>query len=82
MKRLIPLLCLAVFTLPAWADWQPGDGHKMHFPQLPDENGWDVKGCEGICLADDWECSESGPVTDIHFWGSWKNGEAGQITGL
>jgi hypothetical protein len=42
--------------------------HKMHFPQLPDPTGWDVK---AGCLEDDWECSETGYVTDIHFWGSW-----------
>ena len=22
----------------ALADWSPGDGHKMHFPQTPDPN--------------------------------------------
>jgi hypothetical protein len=55
------------------ADWDPGDGHKMHWPQLPDEDGWDVKSSWPIVLADDWKCSESGPVEDIHFWGSYKN---------
>jgi hypothetical protein len=72
------------------ADWNPGDGHKMHFPQLPDETGWDVYATAGlsdygyqeICLADDWECNESGPVTDIHFWGSWKGGITGTINGF
>jgi len=54
-----------------WADWSPGDGHKMHFPQLPDEEGWDVNATQPIVLADDWTCSESGQVKDIHFWGSW-----------
>ena len=58
--------------------------HKMHFPQLPDEDGWDVYATAGlqhpqICLADDWNCSETGPVTDIHFWGSWKGGIEGKI---
>jgi hypothetical protein len=66
-------------------DWNPGDDHKMHFPQLPDPFGWDVDATyvEGIfpynCLADDWMCSESGPVTDIHFWGSWLNDQIGNI---
>ena len=61
------------------------DHHKMHFPQLPDEDGWDVSsGYTGQmqCLADDWMCSESGYVTDIHFWGSWHAGLTGNITGL
>jgi hypothetical protein len=55
-------------------DWPD---HKMHYPQLPDPNGWDIvatKGYEshpGIVCADDFLCTESGPITDIHFWGSW-----------
>ncbi len=59
--------------------WTPQDPHKMHFPQLPDEAGWDVRATEPIVLADDWQCSETGWVKDIHFWGSWKDGIEGQI---
>jgi hypothetical protein len=47
--------------------------HKMHFPQLPDLIGWDVNAKYPKTLADDWQCSETGPVIDIHFWGSWKD---------
>ncbi len=47
--------------------------HKMHFPQLPDLEGWDVFAIFPKTLADDWQCSETGDVTDIHFWGSWKD---------
>jgi len=54
-------------TAPDWPD------HKMHFPQLPDLIGWDVNATFPIVLADDWQCSQTGPVEDIHFWGSWKN---------
>jgi hypothetical protein len=32
-----------------------------------------------VVLADDWQCSQTGWVKDIHFWGSWKNGMTGQI---
>ncbi len=54
------------------ADWSPEDGHKMHFPQMPDPRGWDV--CLGpMAVADDFECSETGPITEIHFWVSWKD---------
>jgi len=60
------------FAFEAQADWGPEDGHKMHFPQLPDPNGWDVSWYydvgEPIELADDWMCTGTGPVTDIHFW--------------
>ena len=59
------------------ADWMPEDGHKMHFPQLPDPEGWDVAFWwedpvqvmrMPNMLADDWVCSETGPVKDVHFW--------------
>jgi len=59
--------------------WQPGDRHKMHFPQLPDESGWDVRSTQPVVLGDDWRCSETGWVKDIHFWGSWLHGVQGQI---
>ena len=57
----------------ATADWDPGDGHKMHFPQMPNPDGWDV----WAKLADDWECSQTGPVTDIHAWYSWEDDQVG-----
>jgi hypothetical protein len=50
---------------------------KMHYPQLPDPEGWDIVATmghiehPGIVAADDFLCTESGPITDIHFWGSW-----------
>jgi hypothetical protein len=47
--------------------------HKMHFPQLPDLEGWDVYAVFPKTLADDWQCSATGEVLDIHFWGSWKD---------
>jgi hypothetical protein len=67
------------------ADWDPKPpddpkNHKMHFAQLPDlqPTGLDVYGSDTedykqIYLADDWRCSASGPVKDIHIWGSWLN---------
>jgi hypothetical protein len=51
----------------------PWPDHKMHFPQLPDTIGWDVNATWPKILADDWQCSQTGWVTDIHFWGSWKD---------
>lgn len=72
----------------ALADWFPGEDHKMHYPQLPDPFGWDVKagydfntGLQKV-LADDWQCSESGPVTDVHLWGSWHQDLRGDIEGI
>lgn len=57
----------------AHADWNPGDAHKMHFPQLPDPFGWDVNMTFPQFVADDWRCSESGPVNDVHFWFSYEH---------
>lgn len=62
--------------IPINNDWP---NHKMHYPQLPDPNGWDVRAMEPTSLADDWRCSETGPIDDIHFWGSWKDDIIGEI---
>lgn len=52
--------------------------YKMHWPQLPDVLS-DVR--EGltvslgqVALADDFKCTETGPVREVHFWGSFLNG--------
>jgi len=66
------MLILLVAGPKALADWDPGDPYKMHYPQLPQvDNGWDVCLC---CqqLADDFVCSETGPIEDIHLWVSFK----------
>jgi len=60
------------------ADWDPGDDFKMHFPQLPDPEGWDICLVDQY-LADDFVCSESGPIRDIHFWISWMNDFEGPV---
>ncbi|MCC6679569.1 MAG: PEP-CTERM sorting domain-containing protein [Phycisphaeraceae bacterium] len=68
----------------ALADWNPGDSYKMHYPQLPDlQTGLDVLDGPYLAgptqplyskfLADDFLCTETGPITDIHVWGSWLN---------
>lgn len=62
----------ALMAAPALADWNVGDPYKMHYPQLPKMDGWDVRASYYTFLADDWECTESGLVTDIHLWVSFK----------
>ena len=62
---------LMLLTATVQADWNEGDPFKMHHPQLPDPNGWDVA-FNGHTLADDFLCTESGEITDVHFWTSWK----------
>ncbi|HUT31215.1 MAG TPA: GEVED domain-containing protein [Sedimentisphaerales bacterium] len=69
----------------AVGDWDPGELHKMHYPQLPDLNptGMDVLAGplsvdpDGTVyyekfIADDFLCTESGPITGIHIWCSYR----------
>jgi hypothetical protein len=73
----------------ARADWNPGDPYKMHYPQLPDLtptgldvlatyrgymwNGTGYTQLGNKILADDFLCTQTGPITGIHIWGSWLN---------
>jgi hypothetical protein len=52
--------------------WLEGSSYKIHWPQLPDLSsaGMDVVMYpEGV--ADDFLCTESGPIQGIHFWASF-----------
>lgn len=81
MKHVLSILMIACIAIPALGDWDPGDPYKMHYPQLPDPYGWDVEIFRSP-IADDWQCIESGPVTDIHFWISWAGDLIGRIDWL
>ena len=72
---IVLILCLAPVM---YADWDQGDPYKMHFPQLPDPCGWDID-LRNYELADDWQCSETGDVNDIHFWFSWADDQPGTL---
>lgn len=74
VKVMVMLITGLMFAGPALAGWIPGDGHKMHWPQLPDPIGLDVDFEDTHMLADDWTCTATGPVEDIHFWVSHKGG--------
>ena len=80
VSTLLIATALSAISTTTVADWDVNDGHKMHFPQLPDPFGWDVHCTWPMTLADDWECSETGWVKDIHFWGSWQGDQKGTIT--
>lgn len=71
-KFMVLVCALGLSSGVAVADWNPGDPFKMHFPQLPDPNGWDVN-ITNNTVADDWLCTESGDVSDLHFWYSYRN---------
>ncbi len=47
----------------------------MHWAQTPDPTGWDVS-FQNKTLADDFRCTATGPITDIHLWVSWKGDSA------
>jgi hypothetical protein len=53
-------------------DWKPGYPCKMHWPQLPDLGftGIDIALTQ-MTLADDFKCTATGPIRDIHIWGSF-----------
>jgi hypothetical protein len=76
------LLCVIVSSPQALGDWDRDDPAK--WVQLPDRSplGLDVWATYpypfgtttptvGKVLADDFLCQFSGPITDIHIWGSW-----------
>jgi len=82
IRMSVVLALVMLVATPGLGDWEPQDGHKMHFPQLPDPLGWDVAMTYPKVLADDWQCSESGFVDDVHFWVSWKGDEVGEIANI
>ena len=61
---IMAVAAMLVLAPMARADWDVGDPYKMHFPQLPKNAGAEMS----WRMADDWQCTASGPVTDIHFW--------------
>jgi hypothetical protein len=77
-------LCLLFVAGTAMGDWDPCDPYKMHFPQLPDLDGWDVEFSQSVVpqLADDWLCPRSGEVDDVHLWYSWEGDKVGIISAV
>lgn len=60
-------------ALPALADWDLGDPYKwLQRPDL-ETTGVDVHVSGMHQAVDDFQCIESGPITGIHIWGSYKN---------
>jgi len=60
-------------------DYRVGIGYKwIQKPDLSTE-GIDINASEPFILADDFLCTTTGPITDIHLWGSWKFDEMPQM---
>jgi len=58
----------------------PADDPNIKWKQNPDPLGWDVYAQYPMILADDFLCTETELVKDIHFWGSWFADDVGEIT--
>ena len=70
------LFILLVGAMTARADWPNTNATK--WVQYPDTNGLDVLMSMPLVLADDFPCTNSGPITDIHLWTSWLNDQVQQ----
>ena len=79
---IVSVVSLLVFAVEnARADWDEGDPAK--WVQLPDLTtmgidvnayaDFDATGPKMLILADDFLCRSTGPITDIHIWGSWRH---------
>ena len=79
---VLALLVLAVPGVQAGVDSGSTQSDKMHFPQYPDPNGWDVNATCPMILADDFECTATGPITNVVFWGSWQDDLIGLIADI
>lgn len=76
------ILGLLIWAPTAWSHWDPNNPNTK-WVQLPDEtnNGIDVA-ASNPSLADDFRCTDSGPITGIHIWGSFLNDQVYQPTFL
>lgn len=82
--KIITFALLALATVPAPGQTLPcietNSSPKFVAPPNVD-GGLDVKDSRnGIVLADDFQCTSTGKVTDIHIWGSWLSDQHGIIT--
>jgi hypothetical protein len=89
-RGLVPTLALAIAVAalavpPAQADWPNANATK--WVQLPNTTptGLDVLAEKlpgstngAIILADDFLCTKTGPITDIHLWTSWLGNQPDQ----
>ena len=74
-RRVFVLAAVLVLALSvvASADWDEGEPYKwVQYPDL-EPTGMDVNATFPYVLADDFLCTQTGPITDIHIWGSWLN---------
>lgn len=56
------------------------DTNTVKYQQPPNLAGFDVSDGSPYVLADDFVCTNTGPITGIHIWGSWLKDVHGSIT--
>jgi hypothetical protein len=66
-------MALLLAAMPVRAHWPNTNATK--YVQFPDQSqmGLDVWMAQPLILADDFPCTNTGPITDIHLWTSWLN---------
>ncbi|MCK5505584.1 MAG: hypothetical protein KAJ10_10500, partial [Thermodesulfovibrionia bacterium] len=73
-KTLFTISFVAVFLIMVTGAWATNGG-VVKWSQPPDmETGVNIKSIERPLqpiVADDWQCRDPRPVTDVHFWGSY-----------
>jgi hypothetical protein len=83
LNTALIVLVICVLSVGALADWDPCcPCPNTKWFQRPDPTGWDVKLTSPKILADDFICDETGWITDIHFWGSWRGDVQGVIENI
>lgn len=87
MKTKLKIVCIFLGCLIATClnALAAGSLETTKWEQLPDttSSGMDIR-CDrkdGVnrSLADDFPCTQAGPITKVILWGSWKNDSKGQI---
>ena len=64
--------CTQVVTVVCPTNGCCPDTNGVKWVQRPDlGSGIDYNATQPFILADDFKCTNSGPITDIHLWGSW-----------
>lgn len=80
LRASLPIVLIAIAGLTGLAtgrsaddcSWQSGQLHKMHWPQLPDLTSTALGvSLYDATLADDFLCTASGPIRNIHLWASF-----------
>ncbi|MCU0782665.1 MAG: hypothetical protein MUF81_01185 [Verrucomicrobia bacterium] len=77
----LPLFRVVMTGTLGWQQPWPVPGNVVKFRQKPDPSirgmdvldSWLTNNGPATLLADDFICTRTGPVTDIHVWGSWLN---------